>query len=120
MGLEQWDAGRWRREDGAKQPPEAVPASEDKPAGEIRARWAWVEATVWTERMLTALEQGAIGGKWDSLIDQVYVLPNLRRGFERGKAEEGAAGVDGVTVEGFEQGETNFNRFSLPLSCRRE
>ena len=32
-----------------------------KPAGEIRARWAWVEAEVWTERMLTALEQGVIG-----------------------------------------------------------
>jgi hypothetical protein len=27
-------------------------------AGEIRARWGWVEPTVWTERMLTALEKG--------------------------------------------------------------
>ena len=33
-------------------------------AGEIRARWAWVEATVWNERMLTALETGVKGGKW--------------------------------------------------------
>ena len=46
-----------------------------KPAGEIRARWAWVEPEVWTERMLTALEQGVIGGKWYSLIDKVYARP---------------------------------------------
>ena len=32
-------------------------------AGEIRARWAWAEPTVWTERMLAALEQGVKGGK---------------------------------------------------------
>ena len=27
-------------------------------AGEIRDRWSWVEACVWTDRMLTALEEG--------------------------------------------------------------
>ena len=26
--------------------------------GEVRARWAWAEAAVWTDRMLTALEEG--------------------------------------------------------------
>ena len=72
------------------------------PAGEIRARWAWVEAEVWTERMLTALEQGVGGGKWYSLMDKVYALPNLRRAFERVKANRGAAGIDHVTVEEFE------------------
>jgi len=54
--------------DGTQQPPEAVPPQGAKAAGEIRARWAWVEAEVWTERMLTALEQGVNGGKWHSLI----------------------------------------------------
>ena len=30
-----------------------APVSETaKPAGEIRARWAWVEPEVWTERMI--------------------------------------------------------------------
>ena len=43
-----------------------------KQAGEIRARWDWVEPSVWTERMLTALEQGVKGGKWFSLVDKVY------------------------------------------------
>ena len=38
--------------------------------GEARAdKWAWVEATVWTERMLKALEKGVKGGKWFSLMD---------------------------------------------------
>ena len=85
--------------DGVRQPPEAVPASGAKPAGEIRARGAWVEAEVWTERMLTALEPGVIGGKWHSLMDKVYALRNLRRALARVKANEGAAGVDHVTVE---------------------
>ena len=38
--------------------------------GENRDRWSWVEASVWTERMLTALEEGVKGGKWFSLIDK--------------------------------------------------
>lgn len=79
--------------DGTRQPPDAVPPGA-RPAGEIRARWAWVEAEVWTERMLTALETGVLGGKWFSLMDKVYALPNLRKAFERIKANGGAAGVD--------------------------
>jgi RNA-directed DNA polymerase len=42
-----------------------------KQAGEIWQRWSWVERTVWTERKLTALEQGVKGGKWFSLMDKV-------------------------------------------------
>lgn len=72
-------------------------------AGEIQARWAWVEPTVWTERMLAALEKGVKGGKWFSLIDKVYTLANLRRAFEKVKAKRGKAGVDHQTIEMFEQ-----------------
>ena len=43
-------------------PPAVVPRAATQ-AGETRARWAWVEATVWNERMLTALETGVKGGK---------------------------------------------------------
>jgi len=39
---------------------------------EVEARWAWTEPSVWTERMLDALERGVKGGKWYSLIDKVY------------------------------------------------
>jgi len=72
-------------------------------AGEVRARWAWTEAAVWTERMLTALEQGVKGGKWFSLIDKVYHPANLRSAFARVKAKRGVAGVDHQTIEMFEQ-----------------
>jgi hypothetical protein len=37
---------------------------------DIGARWAWVEPSVWTERMLAALENGVKGGKWFSLCDK--------------------------------------------------
>ena len=74
-----------------------------KQAGEIHARWAWVEPSVWNERMLTALEQGVKGDKWFSLIDKVYRPANLRSAFARVKANQGAAGVDHQTIEMFEQ-----------------
>ena len=70
--------------------------------GEIYDRWSWVEPSVWTERMLTALERGVKGGRWYSLMDKVYSLDNLRAAFERVKKNKGAAGVDRVTIERFE------------------
>jgi len=99
-----------------KQLPDAVPESAASPDGEIRARWAWVEAEVWTERMLTALEQGVLGGKWFSWMDKVYALRNLRRAFERVKANDGAAGVDHVTVKEFERNlEANLEKLACTL-----
>jgi RNA-directed DNA polymerase len=97
--------------DVTDEPTEKQPAGvseRTKQAGEaqnlwaLRARWNWVEPEVWTERMLTALEQGVKGGKWFSLMDKVYALPNLRKAFARVKANNGAAGVDHVTVKEFE------------------
>ena len=69
-----------------------------KPAGEVRARWAWTERTVWTERMLTALEHGVQGGVWFSLIDKVHRPSNLSAAFARVKANGGSAGSDQQTV----------------------
>lgn len=57
---------------------------------------------VWTDRMLTALEQGVKGGTWFSLIDKVYATATLRRAFEDVAANEGAQGVDRQTIEDFE------------------
>ena len=70
-------------------------------AGEVRARWAWTEPTVWSERMLTALEQGVKGGKWFSLIDKVYAVRTLAAAWRQVCARAGAAGVDRQTVEQF-------------------
>jgi len=36
--------------------------------------------------------------KWNSLIDKVYALPNLQSAWERVRANDGAPGVDGITV----------------------
>jgi RNA-directed DNA polymerase len=100
-------------------PTEVKPArvsATTKQAGEIRARWAWVEPEVWTERMLTALEQGVKGGKWFSLMDKVYALGNLRMAFQQVKANGGAAGVDHQTVKMFErQLERNLGTLSQSL-----
>ena len=59
-------------------------------AGDIRARWAWVEAAVWTDRMLTALEQGVKGGVWFSLMDKVSSTRGLAASWERVKANRGS------------------------------
>jgi len=63
-----------------------------------------VEAGVWNERMLAALENGVKGGKWFSLIDKVYRPQTLRGAWQKVRANAGAAGVDGVSVERFEAG----------------
>jgi RNA-directed DNA polymerase len=94
-----------------------APVREAKQAGEVRARWAWTEASVWTERMLTALEQGVKGGCWFSLIDKVYSPRNLQAAFAQVKANRGAAGVDHVTIETFEDSlEANLRRVSDQLA----
>jgi len=77
----------------AEQTPSAVPerAPQD---GEIRARWAWVEPVVWTERMLATLETGIEGGKWFRLIDKVWSPKNLGRSLQKVVAKGGSAGID--------------------------
>ena len=87
--------------DAAEQKPEAVPQGATR-AGAALLRWGWVEPTVWTERMLTALEQGVQGGRWYSLLDKVHPERNLNAAFRRVAANQGAAGVDHVTVMMFE------------------
>ena len=64
-------------------------------------RWGWVEASVWTERMLAALGNGVQGGKWFSLIDKVSRPATLEAAWEKVKANKGAAGVDGQSVAAF-------------------
>jgi RNA-directed DNA polymerase len=52
--------------------------------------------------MLAALEQGVKGGKWFSLIDKVHPERTLRAAFSQVAANQGAAGVDHVTITMFE------------------
>ena len=65
-------------------------------------KWSWVEATVWTDRMLAALGNGVRGGKWHSLIDKVYAPQTLWAAWKRVAKNHGAAGIDRMSVERFE------------------
>ena len=80
--------------------PQAVPATATQ-FGSDPLRWAWVEPSVWTPRMLTALEQGVKGGCWFSLIDKVYSERCLTAAAFQVEANRGAAGVDHVSVKTF-------------------
>ncbi len=87
-----------------------------KQGGEVRARWAWAEPSVWTDRMLTALETGVKGNVWFSLMDKVWSRANLESAFAKVKANRGGAGVDRVTVAMFgAQLETELTRLQEQL-----
>jgi RNA-directed DNA polymerase len=81
--------------------PEAV-SERIKRAGELMRQWGWVELSIWTERMLTALDKGVKGGKWFSLIDKVTPEQTLKIAFQKVADNQGAAGVDHVTIPMFE------------------
>ena len=70
--------------------------------------WSWVEATVWTERMVSALENGVKGGRWYSLMDKVFAPDTLEVAWEKVWANDGAAGVDRQSIERFEANEDKY------------
>ncbi len=72
-----------------------------KPVREIHQ--GWIEPSVWTERMLRALNEGVKGGRWYSLFDKVAAPENLRAAAHRVAARRGSAGVDHVTTKQFIQ-----------------
>ena len=85
--------------DGMKQATApAVPARATRGA---ETRWSWVEASVWTERMVSALDNGVKGGRWYSLMDKVYASATLMAASGRVRANGGAAGVDGQSLKRF-------------------
>jgi len=72
-------------------------------AGATLSLWSWVKPCAWTARMLTALETGVKGDKWFRLIDKVYAERNLWTAFQQVAKNDGAAGVDHVSVQEFER-----------------
>lgn len=87
------------------QPPATVPFGAT-PVGPPPSVVEWAHRTVWTERMLSALQSGVRGGKWHTLIDKVYKSFNLFMASESVLGHEGAAGVDHQTVEQFKDRQT--------------
>jgi RNA-directed DNA polymerase len=72
-----------------------------KQAGECEMRKYGAEPCVWSDRMLTALENGVKGGTWFSLIDKVSLMINLQVSYEKVRRNHGAAGVDHITIDAF-------------------
>lgn len=88
-----------------------------KQTGEIRpTEWDWVERSVWTDRMLEALEKGVKGGVWFSLIDKVYRPTTLYAAWLKVKANKGSAGSDHQSIADFERNLTdNLDRLHYEL-----
>jgi RNA-directed DNA polymerase len=68
---------------------------------DARRDYSWAEASVWTERMLSALVNGVKGGKWYSLMDKVYAPKTLAVAWTKVRSNKGAAGVDGLSIGRF-------------------
>jgi RNA-directed DNA polymerase len=99
--------------------PSGVPGMA-KQDGDIRGRWPWVEPSVWTDRMLEALERGLKGGKWFSLIDKVSAKKNLESAWKQVRRNQGAAGTDHVTIEYFGRHvERNLNELASEITGGR-
>jgi RNA-directed DNA polymerase len=96
--------------------PVRVPATANHP-GDLLTFWKLrSEPTIWTERMLTALLEGVNGGKWYSLIDKIHPERTLDAAFCQVAANQGAAGVDHVTVKMFDDcREVNLKQLSEAL-----
>lgn len=74
-----------------------------KQAADIGDRWWWVEHSVWTERMLTGLEQSEPTTVWFGLWDKVMSERNLQAGYGSVWRNDGAPGADGQTVQQFDE-----------------
>ncbi len=92
----------------SKQVTEAQITEEDQNRKARRLKWEWAEASIWTDAMLTALENGVKGGKWFSLIDKVYRPNVLMNAWLKVKANKGAAGVDKMSIQMFEANQAKY------------
>lgn len=88
-----------------------------KRGGETQGRWSWVEPSVWTERMLAALDKGVEGGRWYSLMDKVFSRANLEASWHQVRRNRGSAGVDHVSIARYEES-LDSNLESLARSLR--
>ena len=85
-------------------------------SGEDLVHWAWTEPSVWKPTMLATLEKNEVrGGKWHSLMDKVYFQANLYSAYREVAANQGASGVDHVTIEDFTAG---LHRNMTKLECQ--
>jgi hypothetical protein len=79
-----------------------------------------VEASVWTPRMVKALETGMGEGKWFRLIDKVWSEKKLQSALEQVVYNGGSAGVDGRSVAAVRKTERRRNRHLTQTTQSRE
>lgn len=89
---------------------EAVSSVPEVAKQETEAQWSWVEASVWTERMLAALDNGVKGGKWFSLMDKVYAMKTLQIAWQQVAKNKGSHGVDNISIERFAEKQEQYLR----------
>jgi RNA-directed DNA polymerase len=89
-----------RQEQAPSVPTAARQGAENQ--GQNLPELSWVEAAIWTERMVSALRNGVKGGCWFSLIDKVYAPKTLAAAWDKVRANGGVAGVDGQSIERFD------------------
>lgn len=93
----------------SKQATDAYDVSEEERVRWTRRfKWQWAEASIWTDAMLTALDNGVKGGKWFSLIDKVYRGVTLEAAWQKVRANKGAAGIDKITINRFEVNQVKY------------
>ncbi len=78
-----------------------VPAGAKQESSELTSAGTWLDRSIWSERMLAALDNGVKGSKWFSLIDKVYRPQTLQEAWQRVRRNRGAAGVDGQSIARF-------------------
>jgi RNA-directed DNA polymerase len=64
----------------------------------------WAEASIWTERMVSALGNGVKGGKWFSLVDKLVRPATLEAAWRKVERNKGSSGIDGQSIERFAAG----------------
>jgi RNA-directed DNA polymerase len=64
----------------------------------------WAEASIWTERMVSALGNGVKGGKWFSLVDKIVRPATLEAAWRKVERNKGSIGIDGQSIERFAAG----------------
>jgi RNA-directed DNA polymerase len=79
----------------------AVPETATQETETLGREWWWVEASIWTARMVSALVNGVKGNKWFSLIDKLVRPTTLEAAWHKVARNKGASGVDGQSIERF-------------------
>ena len=79
----------------------AVPETAKQETEALSPEWQWVEASIWTARMVSALGNGVKGGRWFSLKDKLVRPSTLEAGWRKVARNKGACGVDGQSIDRF-------------------